>query len=111
VLELPLTVKLPDIVVVAKYEFPLTDRTVVEALPKMVKPETFRVPVVERFSSPKLMLPVSELIWENLTMPVEEAVAKFILPVVMRFSSPKEIRPVWSVMEPSERMRPFVPPM
>lgn len=41
----------------------------------------FTAPVVVRFSSPKLIAPVSELIVGNLTVPVEDAVVRTRLPV------------------------------
>ena len=71
----------------------LTESSVVEALPRVVRPVTVRVPVVDRFSSPKLIAPVSELMLANLTVPVEEAVVKVESPVTDRV-------PVVEIFEP-----------
>ena len=49
-------------VVVAKYEFSLTVKTVVEAFPSVVKPVIFKVPVVLKFSLPKLIEPLASVI-------------------------------------------------
>ncbi len=57
------------------------DNNVVEALSMVVNPVIFNVPVVVKFSFPKLIAPVSEFIWANLTIPVEEAVVKVEFPV------------------------------
>ncbi len=47
----------------------------------VVDPVIVKFPVVDKFSSPKLIAPVSELMLANLTMPVEEAVVKVEAPV------------------------------
>jgi len=98
---------MPAVVVVAK---PLTVNA-----PEAAKAPEAKVPVVVRFSLPKLMAPVSEFITANLTVPVDEAVAKEIsvvaliapvtakapeakVPVVVRFSLPKLMAPVSELM-------------
>jgi hypothetical protein len=52
------------------------------------------LPVVYKFSSPKLIAPVSELICENLTIPVEEAVEKTELSLTVKV-------PVVEILEPT----------
>ena len=70
--------------------------------PSVDSPETFKVPVVLKFSLPKLIAPLESVIdpFASVRLPNVEPVPAFIVPVVVKFSFPKLIAPEESVIEP-----------
>ena len=100
---------------------PLSAEIVDEKLPVpvTVKFPDANVPVVDRFSLPKLIAPLESVILPsaNVKFPTEEPVAAVKtphpnVPVVNRFSSPKLIAPLESVILPSASVRfPTVEPL
>ena len=72
------------------------------------------VPVVLKFSSPKLIAPVESVIepFATVIVPKTEPVAAVIVPVVLIFSLPKLMAPDESVIDPFASVRlPIVDPV
>ena len=81
--------------------------------PSVDSPLTFNVPVVVRFSLPKLIAPDESVIdpSASVRLPNVEPDAAVIVPVVVRFSLPKLMAPDESVIEPLASVRlPIVVP-
>jgi len=94
---LSLKFKLSMLTVPASETAPDTVNAVTVVAPK------FAVPVVEIFSSPKLILPPESVIdpFAKVRLPIVEPEPAVIVPVVLKFSLPKLIAPEESVIEPS----------
>ena len=75
--------------------------------PRVDNPETSKVPVVLRFSLPKLIAPLESVIdpFASVRLPNVEPVPAFNVPVVVKFSLPKLIAPDESVIEPSASVK------
>ena len=78
-----------------------------EIEPIVVVPDTSKVPVVLRFSSPKLIAPLESVIDPSVSVkfPIVELSPAFSVPVVVKFSSPKLIAPEESTMDPSPNVK------
>tara|TARA_R110000744_G_scaffold67545_1_gene137698 strand:- start:33 stop:686 length:654 start_codon:yes stop_codon:yes gene_type:complete len=65
------------------------------------------VPVVVKFSLPKLIAPLESVIdpFASVMLPITEPVAPLTVPVVVKFSLPKLIAPLESVIEPFASVR------
>ena len=73
----------------------------------MIEPvSALRVPVVDKFSSPKEMVPPESVMEPSakVKLPMVEPVSAVRVPVVDRFSSPNEMAPPSSVIDPLFRV-------
>ena len=75
--------------------------------PSVDNPSTCSVPVVLKFSFPKLIAPDESVIepFASVRLPIVEPEPAVIVPVVERFSLPKLIAPDESVIDPSARVK------
>ena len=71
-------------------------------LPKVESPDTSNVPVVDKFSLPKLMAPDESVMdpSASVKLPNVDPVAEVNVPVLVKFSLPKLIAPDESVIDP-----------